>query len=175
MPDPGAELVAIVDERNRVIGTATRREMRRQGLPHRSTYILVLDSRGRIYVQKRTMTKDVYPGYNDPVAGGVVLAGESYEDGAARELEEELGITGVPLQALFDFWFEDGPIRVWGRAFVCRWDGPLRLQAEEVEAVIRMTPGEILTSSELFTPDGLLVVRRSIVIPTVAAMRGCIL
>jgi 8-oxo-dGTP pyrophosphatase MutT (NUDIX family) len=160
MPDPGFELVTIVDEHNQVTGAVTRREMRLRGLPHRSTYILVLDSRGRVYVQKRTMTKDVYPGFYDPVAGGVVLAGESYEDGAIRELEEEMGIAGAPLKPLFDFWFEDKTIRVWGRAFLCRWGGPLCLQAEEVEGVTMMAPEEILSSAEPFTPDGLLVVRR---------------
>ncbi|NIR17298.1 MAG: NUDIX domain-containing protein, partial [Desulfobacterales bacterium] len=71
-------------------------------LPHRATYILVFNSGGELYVQKRTQTKDVFPGYYDVAAGGVVLAGESYEEGAVRELLEELGIRGTPLEELFD-------------------------------------------------------------------------
>src|SRR5262245_39455024 len=89
------EIVTIVDDHNEVVGSATRREVRAGRLPHRSTYILVFNSSGDLFVQKRTLTKDIYPGYYDPVAGGVVLAGESYEAGAVRELEEELGIRPV--------------------------------------------------------------------------------
>ena len=64
--------------------------------------------------------------------GGVVGAGESYEDNAAREVEEEMGVAGAPLHPLFDFFFQDGVSRVWGRAFRAVYDGPLRLQASEV-------------------------------------------
>ncbi|MGH7962686.1 MAG: NUDIX hydrolase, partial [Candidatus Binatia bacterium] len=63
------EIVTIVDEHNNVVGTAPRREMRAQNLPHRSTYILVFNARGELYMQKRTMTKDVFPGSYDPAAG----------------------------------------------------------------------------------------------------------
>lgn len=160
--NPADEIVAIVDEQNHVIGAVPRREMRAQRLPHRSTYILVFNSQGELYVQKRTMTKDVFPGYFDPATGGVVLAGESYEESAARELEEELGIRGVPLIPLFDFYFEDGRSRVWGRAFSCVYDGKIVPQKEEVEYVKMMTTDDILRRAETdqFTPDGLLVVRR---------------
>jgi len=156
------EIVTIVDEHNTVVGTAPRREMRAKNLPHRSTYILVFNARGELYVQKRTLSKDVFPGYYDPATGGVVLAGESYQQGAVRELEEEMGIRDVPLTWLFDFYFADERTRVWGGAFSCVYDGPVVLQEEEVESVTLMTPEEILRRAETdpFTPDGLYVVRR---------------
>jgi 8-oxo-dGTP pyrophosphatase MutT (NUDIX family) len=104
----------------------------------------------------------VFPGYYDPAAGGVVLAGESYEESATRELAEEMGIRGVPLTRLFDFYFEDEHVRVWGGAFSCVYDGELILQKEEVESVVLMTPDDVLrrAGTERFTPDGLYVVRR---------------
>ena len=156
------EIVAIVDEKNVVIGAAPRREMRTKNLRHRSTYILVFNSRGELYVQKRTRSKDVFPGYYDPATGGVVLAGESYEQGAIRELEEEMGIRNVPLIRLFDFYFADQRTRVWGGAFSCTYDGPLTLQEEEVESVSLMTIDEIFDRApmELFTPDGLYVIQQ---------------
>ncbi|MCS6926312.1 MAG: NUDIX hydrolase YfcD [Candidatus Binatia bacterium] len=156
------EIVTIVDADNRVVGTATRGQMRAQNLPHRSTYILVFTPRGELYVQKRTTTKDVFPGYYDPVAGGVVLAGESYEEAALRELAEEMGIRQTPLTWLFDFYFANEHTRVWGGTFSCVYEGPLVLQAEEVESVTLMTPEEVLRRAEAepFTPDGLYVVRR---------------
>ncbi len=156
------EIVAIVDEHNTVVGAVPRWEMRAKNLPHRSTYILVFNSQGALYVQKRTLTKDVFPGYYDPAAGGVVLAGESYEQGAVRELEEEMGIRDVPLTWLFDFYFTDERTRVWGGAFFCVYDGKMVLQEEEVEDVVLITIDEILRRAETepFTPDGLYVLRR---------------
>lgn len=156
------EQVAIVDEQNRVTGAAPRSRMRAERLLHRSTYILVFDSAGHLLVQKRTMTKDVFPGFWDPCTGGVVQAGESYEESAERELAEEMGIRGVPLETLGDFYFEDPRSRVFGRVFQCTWDGDVIPQPEEVQFVEKMTPAEILRRSPLeeFTPDGLLVIRK---------------
>ena len=156
------EIVAIVDEHNNVVGSAPRRQMRAQCLPHRSTYVLVFNTQGALYVQKRTMTKDVFPGYYDPAAGGVVLAGESYEESAQRELYEEMGIRGVPLTPLFTFYFTDERTRVWGRVFTCVYDGELVLQPEEVESGEFLPVAEILrrAQTESYTPDSMYVLRR---------------
>ena len=156
------EIVAIVDENNTVIGSAPRREMRAKALPHRATYVLVFNSRGDLYVQKRTMTKDVFPGYYDPAAGGVVLAGEEYEQGALREVEEEMGIRGVPLTPLFQFYHQAERHRVWGAAFSCVYDGAVVLQEEEVESGTFMSLPDMrrLAETEPFTPDGWYVLQR---------------
>ena len=154
------ELVAIVDENNNVTGAATRREMRARGLPHRATYIAIFNSRGELYVQRRTMTKDVYPGLLDPVAGGVVQAGESYAESAARELAEEMGIQGVNPDPQFDFYFVEGAGKVWGRLFRCLWDRPVIPQPEEVVEVLLIKPDEILAGPSLFTPDGYYAIAR---------------
>ena len=58
--DPGSEPVDVIDDEGRVIGTVTRREMRARRLPHRSTYILVFNGRGELFVHLRTPAKDVY-------------------------------------------------------------------------------------------------------------------
>ena len=156
------EVVVIVDEHNHIVGAAPRREMRAKRLRHRSTYILVFNCEGELYVQKRTLTKDVFPGYYDVAAGGVVLAGETYEQGAARELEEEMGIRGVPLRRLFDFYFEDEHTRLWGCAFSCAYNGAVVLQEEEVESGAFVPVSDILrrAKTEPYTPDGLYVLRR---------------
>ena len=160
--NPDDEIVLIVNEKNKVTGSAPRHEMRAKGLPHRAAYILVLNSMGELFVQKRTMSKDIYPGYYDIAAGGVVLAGESYDESARRELEEELGIQDTELSAHFTFLYEDGSNRVWGRVYSCTWDGPMTLQAEEVERGIFMAPQLVLALSKQkpFTPDGMYVLKR---------------
>ena len=156
------EVVAIVDEQNNLVGSAPRSHMRTDGLPHRATYILVFNSRGHLFVQKRTMIKDIYPGFFDVATGGVVLSGESYATAAVRELGEELGIHGVPLTEHFDFYHQDAGNRVWGRVFTCVHDGAVVLQEEEVESGEFYRIRDILEHSrrEPYTPDGLYVLRR---------------
>ncbi len=160
--DPGDEVVTIVDDQNRVVGSTFRREMRARRLPHRATYILVFNSSGELFVQKRTMTKDIFPGYYDPATGGVVLAEESYLEGARRELEEEMGIRGVPLTVLFEFYFQDDCSRVWGAAFSCVYDDDFVLQEEEVESGAFIPIPDVLREIETkpYTPDGAYVIRR---------------
>lgn len=162
MSSPREELVQIVDRDDREIGAVSRRLMREQRLIHRAAYILVFNPAGELFIQKRTMSKDMYPGYWDVAAGGVVLAGESYEAAAKRELAEELGISGAPLEPLFDQYYEDGNNRVWGRIFRCVAAGPFVLQAEEVESGQFLAPAAVLELSgkEPFTPDGLIVLRK---------------
>ncbi len=157
------ESVVIVDDRNRVVGALPREDMRRRRLPHRATFILVFDSKGRLLVQKRTLTKDLYPGYFDLAAGGVVVEGESYEDSAEREAEEELGICGVALERQFDFYFEDRGNRCFGRVYACVCDGPFRLQPEEVVSVEFRPVDEVLGGAVApVTPDTLEALKRYI-------------
>ncbi|MBW1981168.1 MAG: NUDIX hydrolase YfcD [Deltaproteobacteria bacterium] len=156
------EMVTIVDRHNNEIGAVERWKMRQQKLWHRATYVLVFNSRGDLFVQKRSSTKDVFPGYYDVVAGGVVLAGEGYHESAYRELEEELGIQGVPLERLFLFPYEDQYVKVWGAAFRCEYDGEVRIQREEIASgkFLSMTHVRDLLASAAFTPDGLYVLNR---------------
>lgn len=53
---------------------------------------LVTDGAGRIYVQRRSLTRTVFPGCWDLV-GGHAEAGESVLEALARELREETGWT----------------------------------------------------------------------------------
>jgi isopentenyldiphosphate isomerase len=160
--NPAEEIVVIVDRDNQPIGAVTRKIMRQQRLIHRASYILVFNTAGELYIQKRSRTKDIYPGYWDLAAGGVILEGESYEEGAKRELREELGISGVKLRPLFDQYYEDADNRVWGRIFACTSNGPFTLQEEEIDGGRFIALGEIeqLNQVEPVTPDGMLLLGR---------------
>jgi 8-oxo-dGTP pyrophosphatase MutT (NUDIX family) len=156
------EIVAIVDENNRLVGAEPRFRMRALGLIHRATYILVFNSNGDLFCHKRTRDKDVYPGYYDVAAGGVVLTDESYDQAAERELEEELGIRNVQLSQLFDFFWDDPVSRVWGQSYQCIYDGTMVLQKEEIESGEFCRIEDIFKSAENdpYTPDGLYVLNR---------------
>lgn len=159
---PAAEIVQIVDRNNNPIGAEPRSIMRQRGLTHRATYILVFNAKDQLFIQKRTMTKDIYPGYWDVAAGGVVLAGESYSISAHRELEEELGVRGTPLEFLFEHYYENDENRVWGAVYRCRHEGPFVLQAEEVEYGTFVSISEMLNNRDRdhFTPDGIEILKK---------------
>jgi len=159
---PEEEQGILVDEEDRVVGAAPRSEIRRRNLLHRSTAILCRDGADRIFLHRRTETKDVFPGLYDVFAGGMVANGESYEESARRELAEELGIAGVELRPCFRHLYLGPENRVWTAVYEVTWDGPIRIQPEEVAS------GEFVEEDELvarleelpFVPDGLEVFRR---------------
>ena len=162
MPTPaGAEIVIVVDGGNRPVAELPRRRVRAENLPHRATCIFVFDRRGRLLVQRRTAGKDLYPGFYDLAAGGVVAAGESYERCAEREAAEELGIRDTALVPEFDFYYEDERNRCFSRVFTCVHDGPFTLQPEEVESVKFHAVEEIAGGGVApVTPDTLLAFNR---------------
>ena len=89
MDEPAAretdEQVAIVDSTGRVVGSAPRSTMRRDNLRHVVVAVLVRDPGGRVYVHRRTDTKDVFPGMHDCFAAGCMRYGEDPAAAAARE------------------------------------------------------------------------------------------
>ncbi|MYR01698.1 MULTISPECIES: NUDIX domain-containing protein [unclassified Streptomyces] len=106
------ELVERVDGRDRVVGVVGRREAVREGWLHRVAVTVCRDERGRVLVHRRSERLSRFPGLHEVVVGGAVKAGESYEQAAARELAEELGIRALP-RPLFTFINRSGLSPHW--------------------------------------------------------------
>jgi isopentenyl-diphosphate delta-isomerase type 1 len=135
MPVPvNQELLDVVNEDDEIIGVKTRGEIHALGLMHRSVHILVFNSQGQLFIQKRSMSKDNAPGLWDSSAAGHVDSGEEYHSCAIRELGEELGITvSASLEPLFRL--QASTITGMEHCTVYRFinDGPFELQAEEID------------------------------------------
>ena len=157
-----AETIAWVDEQDNLLGALVRRDLRERGLIGRGTYSLLFNSAGELCVHQRTESKAIYPAYWDVAAGGMVAAGETYAESAARELEEELGVAGVELTAHDHFYFEDTGNRLWCSAFSAVWDGPLRLQPEEVQRAHFLPMDVVLREikEKPYCPDSLAALQR---------------
>jgi isopentenyldiphosphate isomerase len=147
MPIPASqELLDVVDADDNVIDVMPRGEIHRLGLMHRSVHILVFNSAKAFFLQKRSMNKDSNPGLWDSSAAGHVDSGEDYLGCAARELGEELGIFGPnPLEPLFRLSASPTTGMEHCTVFRCIHDGPLTLQADEIEE------GSWVTVSEMDT------------------------
>ncbi len=136
----------------------TRREVRERRLPHRCVYVLVFNGRGDLFVHLRTATKDVYPSHWDVAVGGVLAAGETFDQGARREVLEELGVAAEP-DALFPFRYGDAATAVQAMVYRFVHDGPFRFQPEEVVRgeFVPLEEVAVRIGRDPFCPDGLAV------------------
>src|SRR4030042_2378939 len=157
-----SEMSDVIDESDEVIGSATRQEIRKKNLWHRGVAILVLNSKGQIFVHKRAEAKDIYPGMYDMFCGGAVLSGESYDEAAIREVQEEMGIKNPKLKFLFKIKIESDTNRVIESAYLCVYDGKIRVQGEEIEKGSFMTIDKLkeLMNKEKFCPEAPMVFKR---------------
>jgi isopentenyldiphosphate isomerase len=136
-------LIPIVDEHDRVIGTALRSEMRAKNLLHRCTAVLVLNTDNtQLLVHQRSMTKSVWPGWWDLAAGGVIELDEELEPAAQRELLEELGVTST-LTKLGSRRHTDADVDVFMHVWVANHNGPFTFVDGEVQQVAWLTPAEL--------------------------------
>ncbi|MGH3359002.1 MAG: NUDIX hydrolase [Nocardioidaceae bacterium] len=164
------EVVQLYDGRGRPDGTAPRSRVRAENLRHGATGVVVRDRHGRIYVHRRTDTKDVYPGLHDCCAGGVILADEDPDDSARREIAEELGVTGGDLRRIGVSRYADAYTNYVAFQYEVTYDGPIRWQPEEVAWGVWMTVEEL--AARLADPDWPFVPdSRALVGPWVADLR----
>ncbi len=138
------EIFDVVNERDEVIGQAPRSEVHRRGLMHRAVHVLVFNTAGQVFLQKRSMTKDRQPGLWDSSASGHVDAGEDYDACAVRELREEIGLL-LPATPARLFKLAAGAETDQEHVWVYRGEaeGPFRLDPEEIERGGWFAPAEV--------------------------------
>jgi isopentenyl-diphosphate delta-isomerase len=95
-PAASDEPLILVDEANRALGTAPKQAVHREGLLHRAFSIFMVDARGRILLQQRSLSKYHSGGLWANSCCGHPRPGERTVAAARRRLDEELGI-GDPL------------------------------------------------------------------------------
>ncbi|MCL4339369.1 NUDIX domain-containing protein [Patescibacteria group bacterium] len=139
------EVFAVVDENDRVVGEATRREVHKdKNLIHRSVGVAVFNSKGELFMQQRSHTKDTEPLKWTISCSGHVDKGDSYEQTAVRELKEELGLDErLEIETVGKFLFRAPYESEMVMLFKTVFEGPFRLHPEEIRQ------GKFFTQKEL--------------------------
>lgn len=135
----------IVNERDEIIGKADKEEIAARGLICRVAFIMLANSKGELILHQRAATKKAYPLYWSGAAAGHLIAGESYEDGAKRELMEEIGVE-VPLEFVDKFYSEVD--REMVGVFLGFYDGPVKIEPHEVAQVANFSPEKLEREKE---------------------------
>jgi isopentenyl-diphosphate delta-isomerase len=142
--DNQQELFIVVDTDDNVLGYKTRYECHHDNtLIHRGINVVIFDDQGRVLLQKRSMTKDTNPGLWAVSVGGHVTKGDTYEQAAAREMKEELGIE-VPLTFHSKFVFSSSRETGMESLFTAQSNGPFIVNKEEIADVAFFAKDELL-------------------------------
>jgi 16S rRNA (adenine1518-N6/adenine1519-N6)-dimethyltransferase len=141
-PQHDGEQFDIVDENDQVVGTKPRGEVHAANLLHRAVHILVFNESGELLLQKRSAWKDREPGKWDSSAAGHLEPGESYEAGAVRETEEELGIR-PKLTPIGKIRACSNTGQEFVEVFTARHEGPFTLPPSEIEDALFLPLEEV--------------------------------
>jgi len=132
-PNNNDELFPLVNEQGEVVGSATRAFCHGGTKPlHPVIHLHVLNSKGELYLQKRSMLKDIQPGKWDTAVGGHVDYGESVDEALLREAREELGITGFTPRFLLSYVFESEVEKELVHVFTTCYDDTIVLDPDEI-------------------------------------------
>jgi isopentenyl-diphosphate Delta-isomerase len=157
------ELFQTYDEEGGVLELVERSQVHRLGLWHRSSVVYLFHPGGRLYVQRRAACKDLYEDLLDHSVGEHLTPGETHVEAAHRGLSEELGLTGIDLQALGGERHLRNAIPEQGirdnefqQVFKGVYEGKMRLDPEEVSEVRLFSIAQlsflIKQQPEIFTP-----------------------
>jgi len=102
------EWFPVVDEEGAVIGRAPRSVCHdgRSKLLHPVVHLHLFNREGKLFLQKRSLKKDIQPGRWDTSVGGHIAPGESVEDALRRETLEEIGLKNFAPQFIHKYVWE---------------------------------------------------------------------
>ncbi len=155
-PRPTGETVPVVEENGLVVGQATRQSVHDGSkLMHPVVHLHIINREGCLYIQKRSMSKDLLPGRWDTAVGGHVDYGETLEEALYREASEELGFRDFNPIFLKSYVWESAREKELVNVFATVGNFTLRPDNDEVTEgrYWRMSEIESNLGRGLFTPN----------------------
>lgn len=166
------EFLDIYDENGNHLGKEERGNVHADGLWHKTVHCWLFDKDGYVYFQIRHDEKTLYT-----TASGHIMAGETVEQGFAREIREEIGYQVPYTKAIhletFKFYLDkvkkDGTEfhdRVFANIYACEFDGDIskfEYDPNELDGLVKVKADEALSlfEKEEGQIDGFLIEKRN--------------
>ena len=148
-----------VDEDDKALGPITEEECL-NGTLHRSVTVVVFNDKNQIAIQKRAMSRKLYPGMYTLSATGHVdwtdNGPEDNETAAKREFDEELGKPAPKLEYKFTTHLNAPGHNIMSAVFTTTDNGPFNPDPKELESLTFLSTKEIEKKADKFTPTAKL-------------------
>ncbi|MFT4303643.1 MAG: NUDIX hydrolase [Candidatus Woesearchaeota archaeon] len=157
------EYLDFVDDTDNVVGRASKNEVYEKKLRHRICHVLILNNKGDMALQLRSSTVNFCPNHWSTAVGGHVQSGETYEQGAIREYQEELGTTSNLKLIGIDSYSNDGTPDKFLATFKTIYEGPFQYEEGKVTKVEYFSIDEIksmIKNGEKFHPELLFILKK---------------
>ena len=154
-PETG-EYFPVVQPSGLVVGRALRSYCHSGAKPlHPVVHIHIIDRFSRIYLQKRSMKKDIQPGKWDTAVGGHVSYGETIIEAVYREANEELGFMEFNPIHLMTYEFESSVEKEMVNVFAAVGSFALHPDPEDVDEGRwwELADVDANIGKEVFTPN----------------------
>jgi len=149
--DHPEEILDLVDENDSIVGSATRKEVYAQGLRnYRVVHAFIINSEGKIWTPKRSVSKKLYPGGLDYSIAGHVESGESYEEALHKEAREEvsLDLKNTPYKEVGHFNPYTDNVHCFQRVYEIQSNVDPNYNKDDFSGYEWLSPQEIITRWE---------------------------
>ncbi len=130
---------------------------------HRIVHVLIFNDEGKMALQLRSPNVSFFPNAWSTTVGGHVQSGESYDQGALREYQEELGAVSLLEPFSKDVYKAEGKPEKFIYAFKTTFNGPFKPDPVDVSKVDFFSLDDIkamVAKGEMFHPELLFLLEK---------------
>lgn len=128
------EWLPLVNEKGEITGQAPRSVCHSGSkLLHPVVHLHIINDKHELFLQKRSLKKDLLPGFWDTAVGGHIGLNEKIEEALKRETFEELGITNFEARFIGNYVWESPREKELVFSFLCTHYDHIQIDNDEVD------------------------------------------